>query len=163
MALHVSSLERIFFCFFVVFMCFCVIASWGHFFLWLEAPSSPPASASPSCYLIIAFVHTSPTCCLLASFAPVLPICCLSPACYTYLLHVAYLLVAHCLLLLPSLVMPTFACLLTSTIVTYLPPCLGVGTKHLFHYFTTYLFALSFKLSLLLGISPLLVCARDTT
>ncbi len=91
---------------------------------------------------------------------------CLLLACHllaTYLLHVAYLLVAHCLLLLPSFVVPTFACFLISSIVTYLLPCLGLGTKHLFHCFTTCLFALSFKLSLRLDIFPLPVCARDRT
>ncbi len=152
MALHVPSLERIFFlllCCVYVFLCYCQLES--IFFFELKHLHH--------CQLLLCLLValSLPPLCLLH-----LLVACLFPSHLFHLIVACQLLatnllhVACCLLLLPSLVVPNFACLFTSTIVTYLPPCLGSCTKQLFHCFTTCLLALSFKHNLLLGPSPYL-------
>jgi len=87
MALHVPSLERIFFCFFVVFMCLCVIASWSHFFSlnWITSITVNLCFACllpHHCLLCAYFTYLLLARLLRTYFACLLLVTCLLPTCY---------------------------------------------------------------------------------
>lgn len=121
MALHLPSLERIF----VLLLCcvYVLLLVEVIFFLWVEAPSSPPASAPPTCYFIIAFVHTSPTRCLLACLLPTY-FACLLPTCY---------MLPICLLLIVCF---CFLCLLCLLLLAYFFHCHLLASMSWFRYQT---------------------------